>query len=221
MKDLTPIEQLSEIPSSPEAVIYLKEVIGLLQDNVVIGDYSEGYEILFLDHQVEKQIGKGLLELLRVVFEVHADEGHVSFKFEGETDYLLVSEAKPKLRGLVEGVVSLLSKALDPLNPHTFFKVAFAGCKSYKARRPITTYIVKQVDANKVKIGRSSRVKQRLNDISNNCGSILQVLLLIPEDVEQQLHLKFNHLRHIGEWFIDNGEINAWVKVFNSEETDY
>lgn len=221
MKDLTPIEQLFEIPSSPEAIIYLKEVIGLLQDNVVIGDYSEGYEILFLDSQVEKQIGKGFLWLLGVGFEVKADEGRVSFKFEGETGYLLVSEAKPKLRNLVEGIVSLLSKALDPLSPHAFLKVAFAGYKSSKVRRSVTTYIVKQADANKVKIGRSSKVKQRLNDISNNCGSILQVLLLIPEDVEQELHFKFSHLRHLGEWFIDNGEIEAWIKVFNQEETDY
>ncbi|WP_297927185.1 GIY-YIG nuclease family protein, partial [uncultured Agitococcus sp.] len=80
------------------------------------------------------------------------------------------------------------------------------------------TYLVRQVGTTKIKIGRSSKPKERINTISHQCGSYLETLVLIPKDIEQELHLKFCYLRHLGEWFIDNGDIVEWVERYKPIE---
>lgn len=204
------------IPSAPEAILYLKKLLGFLENNSSVGDYSEGYEILFLDSLVEKDLGKGFLDILDITYQLNSDDSSVSFKFKEDLTYCVFSEAKVKLCELLKAIVDLLITGLDLSKPHHLLKVIFADTITKKNKdckpRPIITYLVKQTDANKVKIGRTRNLKQRLTDITNNCGSTLETLLLIPTDVEQQLHFRFQHLRHIGEWFIDNGDIALWVK---------
>lgn len=202
---------------NPETIMLSKWLSNLLREEVCIGQYSDGYEILFLDSQVEKHLGKGFLEMLRISFKLQCEDSSVVFKFEWDEHYQQSSEFKFRFRQILNLLVD--NYPLEPNWKQSFLDMTKdTPLKSVKPK-PIITYIVKQVDANKIKIGKSSRIEKRLKDITHNCGSPLQVLLLIPYDIEQELHLRFATLRYVGEWFIDNGDIQEWIEEFDRSGT--
>lgn len=202
---------------NPETIMLSKWLSNLLLEEVCIGQYSDGYEILFLDSQVEKHLGKGFLEMLRISFKLQSEDSSVVFKFEWEEHYQQSSEFKFKFRQILNLLVDTYQ--LEPNWKQSLLDITKdTPLKSVKPK-PIITYIIKQVDANKIKIGKSNRIEKRLKDITYNCGSPIQVLLLIPYDIEQELHLRFATLRYVGEWFIDNGDIQEWIEEFDRSGT--
>lgn len=75
------------------------------------------------------------------------------------------------------------------------------------------TYVVANHLTNRIKIGRTTNLKQRLESIALTSGCKLELVFIYAIDIEQKLHKQFRHLRDLGEWFIDNGEIRTFCNV--------
>ena len=78
------------------------------------------------------------------------------------------------------------------------------------------TYVVANNLTNRIKIGRTTNLKQRLESIALTSGCKLELVFIYAGDVEQKLHKQFHHLRDIGEWFIDNDEIRTFCNLFET-----
>ncbi len=192
-----------------------QEIIHLIKEHDVINQFEEGYEILYLDGKVEENFGLGFLEAFGVEFYTETEDSLVYFKLKNEVVFAPYTVFKSKLIELLGNFICLVKD--EKLNRGAFKVFQFwgrqvEGLKLKKSPRILTTYLVRQVGTTKIKIGRSSKPKERINTISHQCGSHLETLILIPKDIEQELHLKFCYLRHLGEWFIDNGDILDWVE---------
>lgn len=76
------------------------------------------------------------------------------------------------------------------------------------------TYIVRHPITGMIKIGRTSDVQGRIKSLQTGAGAILATLAVIPADVEQELHKRFDSLRRHGEWFEDvGGLISSFAKT--------
>lgn len=204
-------------PRTTSLVEVYQEIIHLLKEHDVINQLAEGYEILYLDGRVEENFGLGFLEAFGVESRTKTEDSLVYFKLKNETVFAPYTVFKSKLIELLENFICLIKD--EKLNRETFkcfplFGARVGGLKFKKSPRVSTTYLVRQVGTTKIKIGRSSKPKERINTISHQCGSYLETLVLIPNDIERELHLKFCYLRHLGEWFIDNGDIMEWVEKY-------
>ena len=73
------------------------------------------------------------------------------------------------------------------------------------------TYFIFNPMTNMIKIGKSNNVKRRMNELSTQSGCKLELLHVLDEDVELELHAKFKHIRHHGEWFYDDGQIREFI----------
>lgn len=80
------------------------------------------------------------------------------------------------------------------------------------------TYIIRKHGTSEVKIGRSTRVLERINMLKNQSGANLEVLAVIPKNIESMLHRQFAEFRTVGEWFDDSkGLIAAFAKKVGKE----
>lgn len=66
------------------------------------------------------------------------------------------------------------------------------------------TYIVRKQGTHEVKIGKSIHVEKRIRTLETQSGTNLEVLTIIPKDIEAMLHKQFCELRTVGEWFDDS-----------------
>ena len=66
------------------------------------------------------------------------------------------------------------------------------------------TYIIRRQGTCEVKIGKSIQVEKRIRTLQAQSGANLEVLALIPKDIENMLHKQFKDLRTVGEWFDDS-----------------
>jgi len=64
-----------------------------------------------------------------------------------------------------------------------------------------------------IKIGVSDAPKKRIATIQTSNPTPIEVLAVIPGsyDLEAEMHKRFSHLRHNGEWFHDSPEIREAV----------
>lgn len=66
------------------------------------------------------------------------------------------------------------------------------------------TYIIRKQGTNEVKIGKSIQVYKRIRTLETQSGAILEILAIIPKNIESLLHKQFCNLRTVGEWFDDS-----------------
>ncbi|MCU4630522.1 GIY-YIG nuclease family protein [Acinetobacter variabilis] len=76
--------------------------------------------------------------------------------------------------------------------------------KSKRASLICQTYIVRKQGTHEVKIGKSIHVEKRIRTLETQSGANLEVLAIIPKDIEAMLHKQFCELRTVGEWFDDS-----------------
>lgn len=76
--------------------------------------------------------------------------------------------------------------------------------KSKRASLVCQTYIVRKQGTHEVKIGKSIHVEKRIRTLETQSGANLEVLAIIPKDIESMLHKQFCELRTVGEWFDDS-----------------
>jgi Meiotically up-regulated gene 113 len=74
-------------------------------------------------------------------------------------------------------------------------------------------------NAERVKIGVTYRLQQRLNGLRNSCPTPLTLLAYTPGDVwiEQAYHWRFAAARLHGEWFTRTDEINSVIDRLRAE----
>lgn len=74
-------------------------------------------------------------------------------------------------------------------------------------------YFVQNMDTGRVKIGLSDDPVRRLGALQTANGSELRLLRTMPgdEQVEAELHARFQHLRQRGEWFAPDDELLEFV----------
>ena len=66
------------------------------------------------------------------------------------------------------------------------------------------TYIIRKQGTCEVKIGKSMQVEKRIRTLQAQSGANLEVLAIIPKDIENMLHKQFAEFRTVGEWFDDS-----------------
>ena len=76
-----------------------------------------------------------------------------------------------------------------------------------------SVYLVSAPQQGLVKIGQALNVGARLSSLKTGSPVPLELLATIPirppYTLEMDLHARFSHLRHHGEWFADSPEIRA------------
>ena len=75
-------------------------------------------------------------------------------------------------------------------------------------------YLMRRVGL--VKIGHSANPAQRARTLSHTCGEPVSLVIVkasdAPRDFEQRLHRRFRALHVLGEWFTDDGTIEAALR---------
>jgi len=78
------------------------------------------------------------------------------------------------------------------------------------------TYFVADAKGN-IKIGRTYNIRERLMGLQRERGGEMTLLAIIPDDqIELELHRKFEHLRIEGEWYEPGPDLLAFI-----EELDF
>lgn len=76
-----------------------------------------------------------------------------------------------------------------------------------------STYLIKNPSTNLLKIGKTTNMQSRLQSLQCGAGNKLEVIAIIDENIERDMHVKFSDLRNFNEWFIDpNGDIEAYFR---------
>lgn len=89
------------------------------------------------------------------------------------------------------------------------------GCRaaSKQSRTQSTkTYFLKNKDTGLLKIGRSYNPEARAKALQCGAGVELDILLVIDEDIERELHLRFSDDRAFNEWFYHSDAIDSYIK---------
>ena len=66
------------------------------------------------------------------------------------------------------------------------------------------TYIIRRQGTCEVKIGKSMQVEKRIRTLQAQSGANLEILAVIPKNIESMLHKQFAEFRTVGEWFDDS-----------------
>lgn len=103
---------------------------------------------------------------------------------------------------------------------HVGLIMATSPCSSkYNRASNHKTYIVHNPKSNLIKIGKSISPKQRIRTLETQSGAKFNVLAIISEDRETELHNKFKEYRTLGEWFDDrDNAIRQFVNLLNQKE---
>lgn len=88
-----------------------------------------------------------------------------------------------------------------------------------KLHKGVNTYFVRHPNTGLIKIGKASCVKDRIKALQTGAGVELEILAVLPENVELKLHKKFSKLRRLGEWFEDvDSEISLYAYKVSGQE---
>lgn len=79
------------------------------------------------------------------------------------------------------------------------------------------TYFIKNQETGLLKIGRSRNPHERAKALQCGAGVNLDILLVIDEDIEHELHLRFADDRVFNEWFYHSDAIDSYIKDKLSE----
>lgn len=79
--------------------------------------------------------------------------------------------------------------------------------------RPTKTYFIKNKETGLLKIGRSYDPEARAKSLQCGAGSELDIILVLDEDVERELHLMFSDDRAFNEWFYHSAAIESYIKA--------
>lgn len=89
------------------------------------------------------------------------------------------------------------------------------GCRAASKRsraQSTKTYFLKNKDTGLLKIGRSYNPEARAKALQCGAGVELDILLVIDEDIERELHLRFSDDRAFNEWFYHSDAIDSYIK---------
>lgn len=75
------------------------------------------------------------------------------------------------------------------------------------------TYFIKNKETGLLKIGRSYDPEARAKSLQCGAGSELDIILVLDEDVERELHLRFSDDRAFNEWFYHSEAIESYIKA--------
>lgn len=75
------------------------------------------------------------------------------------------------------------------------------------------TYFIKNKETGLLKIGRSYDPEARAKSLQCGAGSELDIILVLDEDVERELHLRFSDDRAFNEWFYHSEAIESYIKT--------
>lgn len=109
---------------------------------------------------------------------------------------------------LPESISKLFIKYLGLEKSYLSLKEAFVLHEAGKTTgKPTQTYLLYSQNLNLFKIGRSKNIKQRIKQI-NGSGVDAELLHIIDDDIELELHIKYAEKRKGGEWFsLDTDDI--------------
>lgn len=128
----------------------------------------------------------------------------------------LIFFSYPHLNKLLDNVIK---RCLFTLNWGLLAYHSFCLSDQHKSNltRITKTYIVYNPCTGLIKIGKSIDPRSRINTLETQAGTRFNVIAIIGEDIESELHKKFSYCRTIGEWFKDdNGEILKYAESISS-----
>lgn len=75
-------------------------------------------------------------------------------------------------------------------------------------------YFIRAVESGKIKIGFTSKLPERFTSIMTSCPEPVELLGSIAGTLadEQALHVRFAHIRHVGEWFRGEHDLLDFIR---------
>ncbi len=90
----------------------------------------------------------------------------------------------------------------------------------HRQPRPPDIYFVRaDSPTGEIKIGKSTFPRGRLLSLQTGSAYPLEIVALIPEggdELEQELHVRFAHLRMAGEWFRPGADLWAYIETLEA-----
>ncbi len=139
----------------------------------------------------------------------------------GEDSSIDMSAIRAAMRGvgkqLDKDFENLLGMVADlSCNAETYNALAWQAGRMKKlgiSKAKTKTYFIKNKDTGLLKIGRSCNPEDRVKALQCGSGTELDILLVIDEDVERELHLRFSDDRVFNEWFYHSNAIESYIKA--------
>lgn len=139
----------------------------------------------------------------------------------GDDSNIDMAAARSAVRGICKWLDKDFSSLLDMVaelssNAEIYTALVWqAGILKKKEIRKAEkkTYFLKNKDTGLLKIGRSCDPEGRAKALQCGAGSELDILLVIDEDIEHELHLRFSDDRAFNEWFYHSNAINSYIKA--------
>ncbi|SRR6266545_969923 len=85
----------------------------------------------------------------------------------------------------------------------------------------IYAYFFEAVGVDRIKIGQSTDVERRFQDIKVSCPVELKVLAATEHYAEYELHARFQHLRCHGEWFKATDELRSFINSLDQPDRPF
>lgn len=128
--------------------------------------------------------------------------------FDLATNNVLVAEALFKQYPLAQKVLSGMFYVIEHYKASTVTYPALNRASAV-SRKNQSTYFLLNPLTSLIKIGKSVDVMSRKKILECGSGVELEVLHVINEDIESQMHKKFAKYRESGEWFNDKDGVIA------------
>lgn len=134
-----------------------------------------------------------------------------------EQAYQVIEQMKEQLKDVKCSLLEMTSMIGDIEKHEGEFFFNFLKSLSAQGKKQdacmMNTYVMQDVDAGIVKIGKSKNVQARLSAITNISGRSLKIIATFPKDIEKQLHIKYAEFREVGEWFsLPQSELDDLIK---------
>lgn len=194
--------------SSLEAEELTNRIIDGLADEATA--YKHGMQLLCLCGKPLRSFNIGDVEkMTREEIEAFLDSVKEAKDFARTAEHLFSKYHVVKLAA--KGMWESLFYAEAGLIP-----LLICGNAKPKSRQTSScTYIIKNPLSGLIKIGRTCDLKMRMQALQCGAGVPLDVLAVIPGDIEKSLHSKFSKYQVHGEWFSDSdGKIANYAEVF-------
>lgn len=215
-------EFFSDHKISGISYLELNQVDGALDG--VITDIINGDACEIRAMEVAMYFIEDAMELYQEAQEVTDDFIHNHGDYRGSMDNAcdLMQQSMGKIKSVLSTFhhYPYIVRTADSMHNLLYYYMAYmvipciSGAQIEISRaKDVSTYFFKNPTTGLIKIGKSSDVKTRKQAVQCGSGVELEVLAIINDDVESDLHKRFSECREHGEWFRDtDGLITACIE---------
>lgn len=180
-------------------------------ERMYLDDGTDSDALIYMGSIVSSMLGTANAVIKSCETGEHWNESHEAISSASKTCVSLGKMFEDRGFNLSACLAKTASEALGNLALTLIFMTTPIN-RERAGKAAAKTYIVKSQASGLIKIGRSTSPDRRINSLSTAAGGKLDIIAIVDNDIERELHLKFSEIRVFGEWFMDDGQITSYAK---------